>query len=310
VDDGTNRASARRWLALLAALAVLAVGLFAFVVVRGADMPPASPGYTVSVGAGIKPTTTADRAAAIARHYLDLQTPELAAPEIHTDPIVRSVSAVRAKDAPALEPRVPADAVAVDPSRVVWVAAVTGDLLNLNDLPWSSAGDPYTSGSIVIDDAAGTVLGVYPGPATTARPSPATPAAVPEAASSPSAPPTFCPGRTWPPYPLGGIAGITAVSTDRATVEITNLTGRTYYYRVSGWELAQFETCRAFGELERQRGPIAPGATESVMVDPVWQQAGLRVTVALWDKPCGEACNSEPNGAMVVELSPLEPAAS
>ena len=268
-----------------------------------------SPGYTVSVDTGITPTTTADRAAAIARHYLDLQTPALAAPEIHTDPIVRSVSAVRAADAPGFEPRVPADAVAVDPGRVVWVAAVTGDFLNLNDLPWSSAGHPYPSGNIVIDDASGTILGVYPGPpGPTARPSLVTPAAEPEAASSPSAPPTFCPGRTWPPYALGGIPGITAVSTDRATVEITNHTGRTYYYRVSGWELAQFETCRAFGELERQRGPIRAGATESVMVDPVWQQAGLRFTVALWDKPCGEACTSEPLGAIVVELSPLEPA--
>ena len=46
------------------------------------------------------------------------------------------------------------------------------------------------------------------------------------------------------------------------------------------------------------------------MVDPGWQQAGLRVTVALWGKPCGEACAREPVAALVVELSPLEPAAS
>lgn len=121
---------------------------------------------------------------------------------------------------------------------------------------------------------------------------------------------TFCPGRTWPPYRLRAVAGVTAVSTDQATVEITNRTGRTYYYRVSGWEPAQFETCRALGELERQRGPIASGATEAVMVDPAWQQAGLRVTVALWDRPCGEGCDREPIAAMVVELSPLEPGSS
>ena len=72
------------------------------------------------------------------------------------------------------------------------------------------------------------------------------PTATAAALSSPSSPPTFCPGRTWPPYPLGGIPGITAVSTDRATVEITNRTGRTHYYRVSGWELDQFETCRGW----------------------------------------------------------------
>lgn len=138
----------------------------------------------------------------------------------------------------------------------------------------------------------------------------ATPAATASATPSPSTPSTFCPGRTWPPYPLGGIPGIAAVSTDRATIEITNRTSRTFYYRVSGWQPDQFETCRALGEVEAQRGPIAPGATERVIVDPGWQQAGVPVTVALWDKPCGEACVREPVAAMVVELSPVEPAAS
>jgi hypothetical protein len=141
-----------------------------------------------------------------------------------------------------------------------------------------------------------------------------TPGAIPSATASvapaPSAATTFCPGRTWPPYPLGEIPGIAAVSTDRATFELTNRTGRTYYYRVSGWQPDQFETCRALGEVEAQRGPIAPGATERVMVDPGWQQAGVLVTVAFWDKPCGEACQREPIAAMIVGLLPLEPAAS
>ena len=74
---------------------------------------------------------------------------------------MRSVSAVRAAAAPSLEPGVPAEAVAADPGRAVWVASVTGDFLNLHDLPWSSAGVPYPSGTIVIDDATGTILGVY-----------------------------------------------------------------------------------------------------------------------------------------------------
>jgi hypothetical protein len=46
------------------------------------------------------------------------------------------------------------------------------------------------------------------------------------------------------------------------------------------------------------------------MVHPEWQQEGVRVTVALWDKLCGEACIREPLAAMVVELSPVEPASS
>ena len=162
MDGDIGRRGNRRWLAVIGTLAVAAVALFTFIVTRGADMPPAVPGYTVSVAAGVTTTTSAARAAAIARHYLDLQTPELAAPNLHADPIVRSVAAVRAADAVRLEPAVPAEAVAADPGRVVWVAAVTGDFLNLHDLPWSSAGTPYPSGNIVIDDATGNILGVYP----------------------------------------------------------------------------------------------------------------------------------------------------
>ena len=141
--------------------------------------------------------------------------------------------------------------------------------------------------------------------------------ASPTAAVSPSistslsaAPPTFCPGRTWPPYKLGGIPGITAISTDRATIEITNITGQTWYYRVSGWGLDQFETCRALGEVEVQRGPIAGGATERVMLQGNWEQMNVPMTIAFWEKPCGEACRTEPIAAMQVVRSPLEPAAS
>ena len=162
MDDGIGQGGRRRWFAIAGALVIAALALSAFVVTRGADIPPADPGYTVSVAAGVTTTTSADRAAAIARHYLDLQTPELAAPGIHTDPTVRSVAAVRAADAAAIEPGVPAQEVAASPGRVVWVASVIGDFLNLHDLPWSRAGTPYPSGNIVIDDATGSILGVYP----------------------------------------------------------------------------------------------------------------------------------------------------
>ena len=163
MDRNRRRRLEWRWIALIGTLAVAAVALAAFVVTRGSDLPPASSGYAVHIASGITPSTSADRAAAIARHYLDLQTPELAAPGIHTDPIVLAVSAVRAADAAQLEPGVPAAAIAADPERVVWVAEVTGDLLNLDDLRWSRAGAPYSAGDIVIDDETGAVLGVYPG---------------------------------------------------------------------------------------------------------------------------------------------------
>lgn len=163
MDDNGGRAAGRRWLAVIGTLAAAAVVLSVFIVTGGTDLPPAAPGYTVSVAAGVTTATSADRAAAIARHYLDIQTPELAAPELHSDPMVLSVAAVRAAHSPKLEPAVPANAVAADPGRVVWVASVTGDFLNLHDLPWSRAGTPDRGGNIVIDDATGSILGVYPG---------------------------------------------------------------------------------------------------------------------------------------------------
>jgi hypothetical protein len=162
---GTSVRRSRRWgvIATLVALALItARAVVAVAVLRGPELPPANSGYTVSVADGITPTTPAARAASIARHYLDQQTPDLAAPGVHVDPIVRSVSAVSAAGAMSLEPGVPALAVSADPGRVVWVASVTGDFLNLHDLPWSSAGVPYPSGSIVLDDATGAILGVYP----------------------------------------------------------------------------------------------------------------------------------------------------
>jgi len=121
---------------------------------------------------------------------------------------------------------------------------------------------------------------------------------------------TFCPGRTWPPYPLGGIPGITAKSTDRATIMIENQSGRTYYYRVSGWQLDQFETCRALGEVEVQRGPIHAEATEWVKLQGDWEHMDVPITIAIWDEPCGEACQREPIAAMQVERSTFEPASS
>jgi hypothetical protein len=153
----------RRWVLLIGILVVAAIALVVFVAIRANDLPPATPGYTVRVAPGVTPRTSAERAAAIARHYLDLQTPKLAAPNIHTDPIVHSVSAVPATEAATLEPGIPAAAVAADPVRVVWVASVSGDFLDLADFPWSRISDPYPSGNIVIDDATATILGVYPG---------------------------------------------------------------------------------------------------------------------------------------------------
>ena len=161
----------------------------------------------------------------------------------------------------------------------------------------------------------GTALWLLPvAVAIAACAAPALPAPESEAllpTTSPAGDPaTFCAGRTWPPYPLGDVPGVTARSTDAATIEISNGSSERYYYRVSGWEPTRFETCNALAELEVQRGPIDPGATELVTLDPTWRDAGVQVTVAYWQQRCGEACAEDPFAATWVELSPKDPVAT
>jgi hypothetical protein len=128
---------------------------------------------------------------------------------------------------------------------------------------------------------------------------------------SPSIAPTFCAGTSWPPYQLVGIPGIEAKARDSATIEITNRTDRTYYYRLAGWQLTQFETCRALGEEEVQEGPIGPGATVHAGIVAFADRTDVPIIVAIWDTRCGEGCQrAAPIAAMLVARSPLQPAAS
>ena len=123
---------------------------------------PAGDHYSVAVDAGLSPTTSASHAAAIAWRYLANQYAELAAPDIHVAPDIKSVSLVRAADAKALEPAIPETAVIEAPRRTVWVAVVSGDVLNLQEHAWSHRTGADREGTIVIDDAAATILGVFP----------------------------------------------------------------------------------------------------------------------------------------------------
>jgi hypothetical protein len=130
--------------------------------------------YMASVAPDLRPRMTARDVIAISRGFLDDQTPQLAAPELHIPPRITSVWAVRANEASTLDgciPVVPAD-------QMVWVTKGQGDYLNLSDHPWSKAFsessqlDPNPSrmiceapgpqGTLVIDDATGVILGVYP----------------------------------------------------------------------------------------------------------------------------------------------------
>jgi hypothetical protein len=130
--------------------------------------------YMASVATELHPRLTAQDAIAISRGYLDDQTPELAAPELHIPPRITSTWAVRANAASALDgciPIVPGD-------QIVWITKGQGDYLNLSDHPWSTrigsvdqlkpnpsrliCESPGPQGTLVIDDATGVILGVYP----------------------------------------------------------------------------------------------------------------------------------------------------
>jgi hypothetical protein len=129
---------------------------------------------TASVAPGLHPRLTVQDAISINRGYLDDQTPELAAPELHIPPRITSAEAVRANEASALDGCIPV----IPGDQIVWVTKGQGDYLNLSDRPWSTKigwadqldPDPTRlvcesagpMGTLVIDDATGAILGVYP----------------------------------------------------------------------------------------------------------------------------------------------------
>jgi hypothetical protein len=135
---------------------------------------PANGPYLASVAPELHPRLTAQDAINISRRYLDDQTPELAAPELHSPPRITSAWAVRAHEASALDGCIPV----VSGDQIVWVTKGGGDYLNLSDHPWSTrlnsadqlvpdpvrliCESPGPLGTLVIDDATGVILGVYP----------------------------------------------------------------------------------------------------------------------------------------------------
>jgi hypothetical protein len=80
--------------------------------------------YAVSIAVGVQPHMSADRAAAIATRYLNDQTGELVARELHRPPRIVSASALAARDARTLEPAIPIDRITERPDRLVWVVEV------------------------------------------------------------------------------------------------------------------------------------------------------------------------------------------
>ena len=128
--------------------------------------------YSATIVPGLQPRLAPDDAVRITRQYLDAQMPQLAAPEIHIPAHVDSAVAIDAADARSLDGCIPIET----SSDIVWVTKGTGDYLNLSSHPWSPRGskqtasdpvasqclDPGPSGTLVIDDSTGQILGVFP----------------------------------------------------------------------------------------------------------------------------------------------------
>jgi hypothetical protein len=130
------------------------------------------------IAAGLTPHLKSSDAYRITIDYLNAQTPELASPNLHQAPHMTAIWAVTANQAAALDGCIPMG----KGNGIVWVTQGSGDYLNLANHAWSSAfsgnethpcSGPGPAGTLVIDDATGQILGVYPyGGPTLPHPSP------------------------------------------------------------------------------------------------------------------------------------------
>ncbi len=98
---------------------------------------------------------------------------------------------------------------------------------------------------------------------------------------------------------------------DRVTIHLSNSTGRDYFYRITGWEVARLEGCFGWDESEEMGGFLAQHSEDERQL---WLLGGLpnvRIAVELRDRPCGEkGCSGPPLGFITVIRSAIEPAAS
>ena len=135
-------------------------------VVTGCGVLNANGPYSLSIQPDLQPRLRAADAVQITRNYLDAQTPEIADPDEHIAPDVSAVWAVSASRATAIDDCIPSE----QANAIVWVTKGVGDYLNLTAHAWSPSSHaddarcagPGPAGTIVIDDATGVILGVYP----------------------------------------------------------------------------------------------------------------------------------------------------
>jgi len=121
------------------------------------------------------------------------------------------------------------------------------------------------------------------------------------------APELTCGDRfTPPPYDrLPAVPGISVRVIDKAHFEVVNATDRDYYFKVVQWMTEDNLVCG--------RGVVGHDSFSSPVPSRATVEAGggstteVPVTVAIWDRPCGEGCNVSPIGEYVVPISMVEP---
>jgi hypothetical protein len=125
--------------------------------------------YTTTIAQHLQPRLSAADAVSISRSYLGAQT--FAVPEMDVEPHITAVWAVTASTGHSIDGCIPEES----STQIVWITKGVGDYLN-GGLPWSpstrqeeadtvaalTCGGPGVAGTIVIDDATGAILGVYP----------------------------------------------------------------------------------------------------------------------------------------------------
>jgi len=119
--------------------------------------------FPAHVATGLAPHMKASDAYRITLDYLSVASASAEAGTV-ISPSLTSIWAVTADQAAALDGCIPTG----KGSGVVWVTKGQGTYLNLASHPWSSTtgsvvcSGPGPAGTIVIDDATGLILGVYP----------------------------------------------------------------------------------------------------------------------------------------------------
>ncbi len=149
--------------------------------------------------------------------------------------------------------------------------------------------------------ACNSMGGPSPTPAITAQPSPR-----PSSATFVSPKLTCGDLFTPPPYEaLRPVPGISVRVIDKAHFEVTNATDRDYYFKVIGWTTEDNLVCGrgvighdGFGSPVPSRATVEAGGGSTVEIP---------VTVAIWDRPCGDGCNDRAVGEIVVPISMVEP---